>query len=42
MDAGGGPLSDARSGVDNLTMLCSAEPHMWRRTMRQGIAEAMH
>lgn len=26
------PLPDARSGVDNLTMMCSAEPHMWRLT----------
>lgn len=24
------PLPNARSGVDNLTMMCSAEPHMWR------------
>jgi hypothetical protein len=26
------PLPDARSGVDNLTMMCIAEPHMWRLT----------
>lgn len=27
-----GPLPDARSGVENLRMMCSAEPHMWRLT----------
>ena len=33
------PLPNARSGVNNLTMMCSAEPHMWRAPYKYKVSK---